>query len=392
MSSDLRTRAQAAAGGEVEPARPSAMQAFSADLQKMQGAFQLAMPRGAEAVQLVRDALTIARQNPAILNCDPKSILGGLMTCAQLGLRPGVLGQAWLIPMRGQATLVVGYLGFAALAHRTQLIAGIVGRKIHENDEWDVEYGLDERLMHRPCLKGDPGAPLAYYGVVRDKHGGRYWDFMTKDQAEDHRERYAMARKKGTSGQGKYGKGIVIGPWVDNFDEMAVKTTVLHALKLAPRDTTIQQAVQVDGTVRLDLRHDADPAEVSQQVVEAEEDEPADEPQREQVTVTAVEGITPAQQRKVHAQFGDLGLGGRANDERTRRLRVASTLVGREVLTSSDLTFREAETLIYELGKLISKPDVERRAALDFMLAEQGEPPLPGEGDSELPLNSGEMP
>ena len=56
------------------------------------------MPKGVEAAQLVRDALTAVRTNPKLAECEPNSVLGSLMTCAQLGLRPGVLGHAWLLP------------------------------------------------------------------------------------------------------------------------------------------------------------------------------------------------------------------------------------------------------------------------------------------------------
>ncbi|MGH3521458.1 MAG: recombinase RecT, partial [Mycobacterium sp.] len=70
-------------------------------LLKYQADFQLAMPAG-DANQLIRDALNCFRTTPRLLECEQATILGGLMTCAQLNLRPGVngLGQAWLVPFR----------------------------------------------------------------------------------------------------------------------------------------------------------------------------------------------------------------------------------------------------------------------------------------------------
>jgi hypothetical protein len=99
------------------------------------------------------------------------------------------------------------------------------------------------------------------------------------------------------------------------------------------------------------------------------------------------EQINDAQQRKMQAQFRDLGLGGRSDDDRARRLRVASVLVERQVDASADLTKAEATALIDRLEALLGQPDDQRAAAIQFMTADREEPPadetlpLPGDGD-----------
>jgi recombination protein RecT len=192
------------------------------------------------------------------------SVLGALMTCSQLGLRPGVLGQAWVIPMGGKGQLIIGYKGYAALAQRTRVISDISVRVIRENDEYDYEFGLDERLVHRPKLTGPRGEPVAFYSVARTNTGGKYWELMGVPEMEDHRDRFAMGRKKGTVGKsGPYLKGIVIGPWVDDFVSMAKKTVVLRTLNLAPASTELQYAFDVDGSTRFDLSPHADVRDVS---------------------------------------------------------------------------------------------------------------------------------
>jgi hypothetical protein len=94
------------------------------------------------------------------------------------------------------------------------------------------------------------------------------------------------------------------------------------------------------------------------------------------------EQITEAQQRKMQAQFRDLGLGGRSDDDRARRLRVASVLVERTVDSSADLTKAEATALIDRLEALLGQPEDQRRAAIEFMTADHEEPPA----DDTLPL------
>jgi recombination protein RecT len=262
QTSSLRARAH---GKEVaqqdDPAKRRELTTKNA-VRQMEAQFQLAMPKGTEAAQLVRDAMTLFSATPRLALCDSTSVLGGLMTCAQLGLRPGVLGQAWLIPFKGKAQLVVGYQGLITLAQRSGDIASIFARCIHENDQWDVEYGTENRLVHKPFLRGPRGEVVGYYAVVKSTRGGTYWEFMTRADAEEHRDKFAMARKDKD--------GQVVGPWADHFDAMALKTVLIRSLKLAPRNTEIQQAFAVDNTVRVDVQPTAQPEDVSMATVAGE--------------------------------------------------------------------------------------------------------------------------
>lgn len=244
--SNLRERATGTAverrGGDLK-----------AQIRQMESQFQMAMPRGMEAKQLIRDAMTVISANPGLATCEPKSVLGALMTCSQLGLRPGVLGQAWVIPFKGKGQLIVGYQGLISLAQRSGDIKSITARMVHENDMFDVEYGLDERLAHKPLLRGDRGPVIGYYAVIKSVRGGTYWEFMSREDAAAHRDKFAMARRN----------GVVFGPWVDHFDAMALKTVIIRALKLAPRNTELIQAMAVDESIRVDVSPDVSPEDVS---------------------------------------------------------------------------------------------------------------------------------
>ncbi|HET8661102.1 MAG TPA: recombinase RecT [Micromonosporaceae bacterium] len=260
MASDLRTRARKGAVARRDPAE------LRQQIRSMETQFQMAMPRGVEAGQLVRDAMTVLSANPRLADCDGRSVLGGLMTCAQLGLRPGVLGQAWLIPFKGKAQLVIGYQGLVMLAQRSGDIASISARIVHQRDHFDVEFGLDEKLVHKPAM-GERGEPVGYYCVVKSTRGGVYWEFISKRDAEVHRDKFAMQRD--------YETGAVKGPWVEHFDSMALKTVVKMALKLAPRNTEIVTAMNVDESVRIDVTPTADLTDVHTAVIDPEDDEPA---------------------------------------------------------------------------------------------------------------------
>lgn len=246
---------------------------LKAQIVAMEHQFALAAPRGVEARQIVRDVLTAVSKNPDLLKCTPASVLGGAMTMAQLGLRVGVLGHGWLLPFWNknakwqdangrdrygafEATLVIGYQGLAALAHRSGQIKSLAMRKVHEKDHFSIEYGINENLVHRPA-DGDRGPVTGYYAVVKFLPDGHSFYYLSKGEAEIYRDRYAMAKKK---------DGTIVGPWRDEFDGMALKTCVRQLSKLMPKGTDLAVALEVDDTVRLDITPNADPVHVSQHI------------------------------------------------------------------------------------------------------------------------------
>lgn len=262
---DLRTQAAQHAGGDVE--RRSEGPTLAAQIQAMQSQFQMAMPRGFEATQLIRDAMTCLRQTPKLAECDARSVLGGLMTCSQLGLRPGVgaLGHAWLLPFwdsrsrSHKAQLVIGYQGLVDLAHRSGRIASLIARTVYANDTFDVDYGLVDNLVHKPLLTGDRGEPVAYYAVAKFTGGGHAFLVMGRQEVEAHRDRYAMARDKA---------GGIVGPWRDQFEAMAWKTTVRQLARWLPRATELRTALAVDETIRWDTDPARDAIEASRHPVD----------------------------------------------------------------------------------------------------------------------------
>ncbi|WP_250029704.1 recombination protein RecT [Paractinoplanes maris] len=247
-------------------------------IRSMEKQFQLAMPKGAEATQLIRDALTALRTTKNLEKCDADSVLGSLMTCAQLGLRPGVLGHAWVLPFwtskhhkdendrwvgGHKAQLVIGYQGYIDLAHRAPKVASIIARTAYAGDAFDVDYGIADTIIHKPNLFGERGDPIAYYAIVKYDGGG--YAFFVMSHAD-------MLRYRQDNATAKTREGKVFGPWVDNFEGMAHKTCVRQLAKWMPKSTELAQAIAADEGVRVDLRPQADVAEVTDhpEVVEGE--------------------------------------------------------------------------------------------------------------------------
>lgn len=214
--------------------------------------FELLMPKGGDSDQIVADAIQMLESTPKLRECDPMSVLGGLVTISQLNLRPGVLGEAWLVPMfngrekKFQATLVVGYQGYLKLAYNSDQIKHVESRVVYEGDVFDFSFN-NEQLVHKPDFTKPKGRPIAFYAVVHMANGHTHVERpYTLQEMEEHRDKFAMAKKK---------DGTVVGPWVQNFEAMARKTMILRALKYLPKSISYQTAEVVDSSVRTNVQN-----------------------------------------------------------------------------------------------------------------------------------------
>lgn len=230
----------------------------------MESQFKLAMPRGKDAAQLVRDAITVLRQNPKLMDCEPVGFLGALMQCAQLGLRPGIgaLGQAHILPFwnsRGrkfEAQFIIGYQGMLDLANRSGEIDYVTAQVVRQHDEF-LPDPMTGKHRHTYPVTGSRGEAVGYYCVFYRKDSDRgQMLYMSKEDMEAHRDEHAKARNK---------QKEIVGPWRDNFDAMALKTTIRLNFKYMPKSTEVENALVADESVRYDLTPQADLVQVSEQ-------------------------------------------------------------------------------------------------------------------------------
>lgn len=202
-------------------------------LAKCEGQIKDALPRHLTPERMIRMALTVFNKTPGLQRCTPLSIVACVIQASELGLElSGPLGHAWMVPYKDQATFQVGYRGFFELAFRTGKVSAFPMRTVHANDVFDVRYGTNQTIDHRPCLK-DRGDSIGYYSVIYLKDGGRDLEFMSLEDVRKHRDQYV----KNIGGS---------SPWVTAFDAMAMKTTVRRLAKRVPLSTEIQTAVGYD--------------------------------------------------------------------------------------------------------------------------------------------------
>ncbi len=221
-------------------AAPSARNELVAMLDKMKSQIAAALPRHMTPERMVRMAVTLFSKSESLQKCSIQSIVACVVQASELGLElTGPLGHAFMVPYSGQATFQIGYKGFFELAFRSGKLSAWPMRVVFANDPFEVQYGSDQKIFHKPA-KGERGDPIGYYSCLYMHDGGRDFDYLSLEDAEQHRDRYSQAFKNAE----KYNKNN--SPWHTNFDAMAMKTTVRSLAKRAPLSTELRAAASID--------------------------------------------------------------------------------------------------------------------------------------------------
>lgn len=242
---NAKIKGQLEANKEQTPTQQKGKKNVYELMQEMKPEFEKALPKHVLAERFIRTAWTEVRKNETLLQADAGSLMGAVMQSAQLGLLPGsVLGHCYLIPYYNKKKGVyevqfqIGYKGYIELLRRTGEVSTVIAREVFENDEFNCEYGLNDKLEHTPLILGDRGKEVAYYAVVKFRDGGHAFLVMSKTDVEKHRDKNAAS---------KY------GPWVDHFNAMAKKTVIKQLVNYLPLSMEVQQSISADETVRKDI-------------------------------------------------------------------------------------------------------------------------------------------
>lgn len=250
--------AKKASGGEVKKKKEKTV--FDL-INQMTPEIERALPdflrKNGGAERFTRIALTQLRMNPQLLQCDPKSFLAALMQSSQLGLEPGMLGQSYLIPYGKEVQFQIGYKGLIELARRSGQIQSITAHAVHENDEFEFQYGLEENLIHVPKIKGDRGEVYCYYAYATLKDGGHAFVVMSKADVDRIRDEYSKAASS------KY------SPWNTEYDAMAKKTVIKQLMKYLPVSVELLRGLSQDETVKKDIKEDMSEVPADDYFVEA---------------------------------------------------------------------------------------------------------------------------
>lgn len=188
--------------------------------------------------QFLTSVLTLANSNKLLADCDPVKLYNCCLMAAAVKLPFNQnLGQAYIVPFKGEPQLQIGWKGFVQLAQRSGLYKTISCTDVRDGeiDEYDRLSGdmsfdwiqdEDERAK-KPVI-----GYVAYFKLL---NGYEQTFYMSMKELEKHAKRYSQT----------YAKGF--GVWKDNFDAMAKKTVIkLMLSKFGPLSVDMQKALDFD--------------------------------------------------------------------------------------------------------------------------------------------------
>lgn len=202
---------------------------------KLQPQLALALPAHVTAERFVRVVLTAIQQNQSLLKADRDSLFGACMKAAQDGLMPD-----------GREAFLNCYFSKKDNRHIAsyQPMIGGVLKKIRQSGELkqlscmvvregdEFSHFLDETGEHFRHVSADDNeaARVRYvYAAAWTKDGGFYFRKMPPAQIEKVR---AVSRAKDE------------GPWVQWWEEMAMKTVLRNLAKRLPMSAETEQVIR----------------------------------------------------------------------------------------------------------------------------------------------------
>lgn len=166
----------------------------------------------------------------------PESIYLGLLACAVTGLEPGALkGEAYLVPYKNkgvmEATFMPGYRGIIKQARRSREVVAIWSNVVYEGDEFDVDLGSANRIVHRPKFGSRGQDIIAAYAIARMANGQDENELMDRDDLD-------AVKKAGNQGPA----------WTDWADQMMRKAPIRRLGKRLPLGADYYVALALDAS------------------------------------------------------------------------------------------------------------------------------------------------
>jgi recombination protein RecT len=230
--SQAALKAAATAPGTSVAKRTEVPKTFPAFLEAYKSEISRALPKHLNAERMARIALTEFRKSPNLGNCTPKSVFASVLMGAQLGLEPGIMGQAYLIPYGKECQFVPGWQGLADIVSRSGRASVWTGA-VFTGDEFDYALGDQPYVRHRPMGEDDPTKLTHVYAIGRIN--GSSWpviEVWTALKILKHRDRFNRVGKRHYS--------------YEHFEMYGRKVALLQVLKYMPKSVELATAVSLE--------------------------------------------------------------------------------------------------------------------------------------------------
>ena len=188
-----------------------------------------------KALKFLSSVISAVQRTPALLDCEPTSVINSFMVMAQLELMPSdVSGEAYVLPYKNVAQFQLGYQGLVTLFYRAG-VRSIVAEIVYKNDSFKYVNGVIE---HSPDIfSDDRGQAIGAYVIVETQQGGKISKVMNRKQIMEIGKKFSKSFKSDFT------------PWKENNDPelwMWKKTVLKQVAKLVPKNETIFKAIAED--------------------------------------------------------------------------------------------------------------------------------------------------
>lgn len=225
---------------EIVPAKP--MDRFKQELAMREGHLRSLLPQAMTVDKFQAVVVAAVADNMDLLDCDRGSLLKACLSAAELGLSLNKsMGEADILKVwdgrmkKNVAQFRPRYKGLMKLALQAGEVLKIESRLVYEKDVFEVEEGIEPRIIHKHGLS-DRGEKIGAYCVWKLKNGETQFEIMSKEEILSIRNRSSSKTKE----------GVIVGPWKTDEAEMWRKTVVRRASKYMPLSTEAQRAVMAD--------------------------------------------------------------------------------------------------------------------------------------------------
>ncbi|MBL1319615.1 MAG: recombinase RecT [Methylophaga sp.] len=178
-------------------------------------------------------ALQLLESNSYLAKMSKQSIINAVKNVALCGitLNPS-MKLAYLVPREGRACLDISYMGLIKIATDSGSVTKVNCQLVYENDEFLLNQGSNQSLIHRPNPFKDRGKLIGVYTVATLHNGEIMIETMDMKDIESIKKR----SKSFTSGN--------VSPWKTDEGEMIRKTCIKRASKYWTKTERLQTAIQ----------------------------------------------------------------------------------------------------------------------------------------------------